>query len=322
MNELTHFIKAKQELALATNIDEIKEIRDKAEALRFYCKQAGESLEMQNNCAEIKIRAERRAGELLPDTIKEGNPQLSDDMTVVKLKDIGISRNQSSKYQQIATIPEDKFEEHIAAVKESNGELTSISTLRLAKQIQHKEHNENLLKIELPTGKYRTIIIDPPWEVQMIERDDRPNQTKFDYPTMLTEQIIELPIKDLCNESGSHIYLWTTQKYLPIAFEILDHWNIKYICTMVWHKSGGFQPFNLPQYNCEFVLFGRTGNLDFLTTKDFPCCFNGERQGHSIKPDRFYEIVQRVSPGPRLDMFARKQRDGFTVWGNEVTDGI
>ena len=118
MNELTHFIKAKQELALATNIDEIKEIRDKAEALRFYCKQAGESLEMQNNCAEIKIRAERRAGELLPDTIKEGNPQLSDDMTVVKLKDIGISRNQSSKYQQIATIPEDKFEEHIAAVKE------------------------------------------------------------------------------------------------------------------------------------------------------------------------------------------------------------
>ena len=59
--QLAHFRKAKRELALVTRIDEVKEIRDKAEALRAYSKRAGESLEMQNNCAEIKIRAERRA---------------------------------------------------------------------------------------------------------------------------------------------------------------------------------------------------------------------------------------------------------------------
>jgi len=70
--QLAHFRKAKRELALVTRIDEVKEIRDKAEALRAYSKQAGESLEMQNNCAEIKIRAERRAGELLRETDKNG----------------------------------------------------------------------------------------------------------------------------------------------------------------------------------------------------------------------------------------------------------
>ena len=69
-NQLAHLMKAKRELALVTRIDEVKEIRDKAEALRVYAKQAGESLEMQNNCAEIKIRAERRAGELLQEIDK------------------------------------------------------------------------------------------------------------------------------------------------------------------------------------------------------------------------------------------------------------
>ena len=69
-NQLAHLMKAKREPALVTRIDEVKEIRSKAEALRMYAKQAGESLEMQNNCAEIKIRAERRAGELLRETDK------------------------------------------------------------------------------------------------------------------------------------------------------------------------------------------------------------------------------------------------------------
>ena len=68
--ELIHFNKAKQELSIATKIDEVKEVRDKAEALRAYAKQSNESLEMQNQCAEIKIRAERRAGELLKDQKK------------------------------------------------------------------------------------------------------------------------------------------------------------------------------------------------------------------------------------------------------------
>lgn len=74
---LVHFENARRELALASTIDEVKDIRDRAEALRVYCKQAGESLEMQNLCAEIKIRAERRAGEILSemDKHKGGRPK-------------------------------------------------------------------------------------------------------------------------------------------------------------------------------------------------------------------------------------------------------
>ena len=95
MDELIHFNKAKQELALAVSIDEVKDIRDKAEALRVYAKQAGESFQMQNQCAEIKIRAERRAGELIPEQIERGGDRKTESsFHRERLKDLDISESQ------------------------------------------------------------------------------------------------------------------------------------------------------------------------------------------------------------------------------------
>jgi hypothetical protein len=109
MNQLVHFENAKRELQLATNVDEVKDLRDKAEALRLYMKQAGESLWMQNQCAEIKVRAERRAGELLKAKEKHrGFPDIvqSHDVTPPpKLEEIGISRKQSSRWQAGLCLP-------------------------------------------------------------------------------------------------------------------------------------------------------------------------------------------------------------------------
>lgn len=113
-NQLIHFNKARQELALARDIDEVKDIRDKAEALRVYVKQVGQSLEMQNQCAEIKIRAERKAGEMIPEQITIGT-KLHD----VTLSDLGIEKIQSHRWQIIASIPEETFEEYIKEIKEA-----------------------------------------------------------------------------------------------------------------------------------------------------------------------------------------------------------
>ena len=85
----------------------MKNIRDRAEALRLYAKQSGESLKMQNNCAEIKIRDERRVGELIPEKITVGTK--SHDVT---LSDLDISNKQSSRWQAMASIPEEEFEKH------------------------------------------------------------------------------------------------------------------------------------------------------------------------------------------------------------------
>jgi len=170
---------------------------------------------------------------------------------------------------------------------------------------------------ELPVGIYRTVVIDPPWPMAKIPREVRPNQVGFDYPTMSLEEIGALDIGARLADD-SFCFLWTTQKFLPVAFDIMAGWGLDYRFTMVWHKPGGIQIYNYPQYNCEFIIVGSKGSPDFVDTKAFNTAFKADRQGHSVKPDEFYDLLRRVTAGPRLDMFSRRNIDGFEVWGNQA----
>lgn len=148
MDDLTIWSNARRAIAEAKTIDEVKTIRDKAEAVRVYYRQIGETLEVQNDVAEIKIRAERRAGELLREmadngervTQSEGYNRMASNNTTPILSDLGITRDQSSNWQRIAAIPEPVFEQHVQQTKAAGQELTSAATIRLAKQRQMGVH--------------------------------------------------------------------------------------------------------------------------------------------------------------------------------------
>ena len=170
-------------------------------------------------------------------------------------------------------------------------------------------------KVKKAKGQYDVIVIDPPWPMKKIELDKCPEQVEFDYPTMTESELSELKIPAA---PDCHLWLWTTQRFLPIALRLLEKWGFKYTCLFTWHKSRGFQPFGLPKFNSEFAIYARRGNPQFIDTKSFFTCFEAPSGKHSEKPEKFYEVVRRVTAGRRLDMFNRRQIKGFDGWGNEA----
>jgi len=205
------------------------------------------------------------------------------------------------------------------ADKVASGEMRFSDAVRESKRAEviAKLEDVSAREVKAAEGVYDVIVIDPPWPMEKIERDVTPNQVAFEYPTMQEAELAEMkmPAAEDC-----HLWLWTTHKFLPMALRLLSNWQFKYVCTFVWHKPGGFQPFGLPQYNCEFAIYARKGTPQFIDTKAFPVCFNAPRGAHSEKPEEFYDVVRRVTAGRRIDIFNRRKIEGFDTWGKEAAE--
>jgi N6-adenosine-specific RNA methylase IME4 len=188
--------------------------------------------------------------------------------------------------------------------------------------VENLNRNELRRVVKAPTllptpepavGEYRCIVIDPPWPMEKIERDVRPNQARpLDYHPMSADDLraFEIPAAD-----DAHLYLWTTHRFLPLALELADTWGFTYQCLLTWVKNVGFTPYSW-MYSTELVIFARRGSLDLLV-KGRRLDFAAKVREHSRKPDEFYDLIRDVSPGPRIDMFSREAREGFEQWGNE-----
>ena len=227
-----------------------------------------------------------------------------------KAEAAGVSR----KTVEMADTLANKRPDLIAQVKAGETTLSKAHTQAKKDEQLAKLTDISAQEVKAAQGVYDVIVIDPPWQMEKIERDVAPNQTSFDYPTMDEAALTQLPVP---TADDCHVWVWTTHKHLPMALRLLDAWGLKYVCTFTWHKPGGFQPFGLPQYNCEFALYARKGTPQFVETKAFPVCFNAPRGAHSEKPQDFYDVLNRVTAGRRLDMFNRRHIEGFDGWGNE-----
>lgn len=133
---LARIEEARRLLAQATTVDEVKEIRDMAEAVRVYARERQLGLDVQNHAAEIRLRAERRAGELLAAMPKNDGHRFSGGNTVLPpaatLADLGVDKMQSSRWQAVARVPAPAFDAYVAARKQHGQEITTADVLRLA----------------------------------------------------------------------------------------------------------------------------------------------------------------------------------------------
>lgn len=214
-------------------------------------------------------------------------------------KDLGISQPAVVKAIKIAQAIEER---------------PQLASLGSGQRILSEYKRQTSTPVIAPIGIYKTIVIDPPWPIEKIEREVRPNQFDYDYPIMTVEEIkaFQPPI----DIEGCHIYLWVTQKYLPAGIEIFEAWGVRYQCLLTWVKNVGFTPFSW-MYSTEHCLFGHVGSLPLLKL-GIRLDFQGKVREHSRKPDEFYEVVKSVSPEPRIDIFSREKRDGFSQYGNET----
>lgn len=135
-HDLRSLDRVARELAEATDLRDLKDLRDKAEAARSFAKSAALSLEIQNRAAELKLRAERRAGELLGELVRHGgNRRSSYHDGNLKLSDLGINSNQSSRWRREAAIPTSAFEQYLATAMELGQEITAQGLLRLERSL-------------------------------------------------------------------------------------------------------------------------------------------------------------------------------------------
>lgn len=188
-----------------------------------------------------------------------------------------------------------------------------------------------------PRGQYRCVVVDPPWPQKGAGAlrgregflDATGSSKPMPYPTMTVDQITALPVADLAHPDGCHLYVWTTNRFLADTFRVVAGWGFTYSTTLVWAKramGGGLGG----DYGIttEFVLYARRGRLPALnriTGTWFEWKRPYDERGkpmHSAKPEGFYVMAEAVSPGPRLDMFARRGRMGWDCWGDQAPGSI
>lgn len=157
---------------------------------------------------------------------------------------------------------------------------------------------------------YSAIVIDPPWKYG---NTSTRGAAEDHYGTMTMDELAEmtLPAADNC-----HLYLWVTNNFMREGFNLLDAWGFEQKTILTWVKpqmgmGNYFRSFT------EHVLFATKGKHPTLRN-DCPNWFVADRQRHSQKPDSFYDLVESSSPGPYMEMFARRRRFGWASWGNEV----
>ena len=175
--------------------------------------------------------------------------------------------------------------------------------------------------------KYQTIVVDPPWQYGAWGAPtNRPKHLvgkPMPYKTMSLIDIEKLPISSIAADN-CELYLWVTQRYLPAAFRIIESWGFKYCQTLTWCK----RPRGLGQGGVycpttEFIILGRRGRMPKVRRVDTTWWLvKRPHNSHSTKPEVFQDIIESVSLPPRIELFARRERHGWDVWGNEVPCSI
>lgn len=305
---------AKRAIELVGSFEEVRAIRDQAEMMRQYAKRISAGLEAQNRCAEIKIRAERRMGQELAtiDKNRGAATPSHDGRALPPLKDLGINHNQSSRWQQIASLDDQEFEDAV----QNQEEVTTRGVLRVAEKKRRGDRDDVLARFAPATGLYSILVADPPWRYEhppLAKNDSR--AVEKHYPTMELGDICALEVPAA---PDSLLYLWATAPKLAECLQVMEAWGFDYRTHAIWIKDKIGMGYHFRNKH-ELLLVGRRGSMPPPEPGTQLDSVVAERTKHSRKPDIFYETIAACYPCvPKIELFARGEREGWEVWGNEA----
>jgi len=199
-------------------------------------------------------------------------------------------------------------------------EASSIKKEQKEELLRQREERLAGKKQPFPDNKYQVILADPPWTY-----NDKCNEGAIQsagadkhYPTMKLQEICDLPINRLAADNAV-LFIWTTSPLLEDVFQVINAWGFRYVASFVWDKI----KHNMGHYNSvrhEFLLIAVRGSCTPDNLKLFDSVQSIERTKHSEKPTVFYEIIETLYLGKKIELFARgrNKREGWASWGLEL----
>jgi N6-adenosine-specific RNA methylase IME4 len=334
MTQLVLYDAARKALAECHRVDEVKAIRDRAEAVQLYARQAKDS-DLINRATEIRKRAEIRAGELLAEMEKNKGAQgtgsnqhevrslQSDRTSPPTLKDLGISKNQSSRWQKFASLSEDEQEARIAqakglAVAVTEGDREIVKAARAQRQDEkrarrhQREADLGAKMVALPDKKYGVIVCNDAWDRHAANLEESRTVDELHEAT-----------KDRfsCAADDCLLAMWSTVPHLAIAIDLLRKRGFRYVSHFIWAKDkAGTGHWNRSKH--EILLLGVRGNIPRPAPgQQWVSLQMGPVTGHSAKPEFFLRMLEEQFPHlPKIELNRRgKPRAGWSAHGNEVS---
>lgn len=330
--QLVRYDAACKALSEAKSIDEASKIRNTAEALRAYARQA-KNKQLEVDAAEIRIRAERRVGELIAAQReteglntgaaaggKKDGPRgsvIDPRDTRPTLAEAGIDKHLADRARKLAAVPKEQFEGMVGEWRERVHQETERVTTNLIRAGEREQKRDERPSRPLPAGKYRLIYADPPWRYEHVETESRAIENQ--YPTMSLDEIcaMQVPAADDCV-----LFLWATSPKLAEAMRVIESWGFDYRTCAVWDKEKIGMGYYFRQQH-ELLLVAARGALPVPEPSDrVSSVIRIKRPGiHSRKPVQVIELLESMYPtfgkSDRIELFTREPRAGWSFWGNE-----
>lgn len=169
-------------------------------------------------------------------------------------------------------------------------------------------------------NEYKTIVADPPWASMHQRSTYHRGKPERHYGTMPTEDIMALDVNSLATEDA-HLWVWGVNRTLGDAYRVVQAWGFTPMSVLTWCKPGPGMGYYL-RNNTEHCVFATRGKPMVPEKKIMSTWHQWPRLRHSEKPAPFFDLVEQISPGPYLEMFARKARPGWDAWGNEAPESL